>query len=165
VRATGVFWNLLKGFHEHLSYYIFMKFPPSLLQYVPIYCSIYQHGIHHHLKLNGDTPRTGRPLFWVITPARHTIICVQREVSGIFYTISRMCNGHPKPQWNHVRKTQWPAKSSFSYYSVSKPGSRRWMKNMMLGLLLRFPRSGFQTRPLKFPDRSCRSQVTFSLHK
>jgi len=35
--------------------------------------------LHHHLKLNGATPRTGRPLFWVITPFMHTPICVPTE--------------------------------------------------------------------------------------
>ena len=41
--------------------------------------------LHHHLKLNGDTPRTGRPLFWVISPDTHTPICVQRDKGGEGY--------------------------------------------------------------------------------
>jgi len=31
--------------------------------------------LHHNLKLYETTPRTGRTLFWVTTPLKHTPIC------------------------------------------------------------------------------------------
>ena len=31
--------------------------------------------LHHNLKLYESTPRTGRTLFWVTTPLKHTSIC------------------------------------------------------------------------------------------
>jgi len=65
--------NLLKGFHEHLLFSIFIKFPPSLLNYLCICGSIYHHGtpLYHHLNINGATFRTGRPLLWVTNPLIH----------------------------------------------------------------------------------------------
>ena len=39
--------------------------------------------LHHHLKLNGATPRTGRPLLWGTTPLRHTPIGVREEEWGV----------------------------------------------------------------------------------
>ena len=78
-------------------YCIFMKIPPSLLHFVYMAAPITMATpVHHRLKLNEATPRTGRLLFCVITPVRHTPICVptadkEREEGGggIFYTISR----------------------------------------------------------------------------
>ena len=70
------------GFHEQLVFCICMKSPSLLFNYVSVAASISMATpLHHHLKLNGATPRTGNSLFWV-TPLRHTTICVHTGVLG-----------------------------------------------------------------------------------
>ena len=61
-------WRML-GFHEQLVFCICMNSPPLLLNYVSVAASISTATpLHHHIKLNGATPRTGKPLFWVTSP-------------------------------------------------------------------------------------------------
>jgi hypothetical protein len=55
---------------------IFMKSTSSILNYVSVAASITMATpLHHNLKLYESTPRTGRTLFWVTTPLKHTPIC------------------------------------------------------------------------------------------
>ena len=76
-------WRML-GFHEQLVFCICRKSPPLLLNYVSMAASISMATpLHHHLKLTGATPRTGKPLFCVTSPLRHTPICVLREEWGV----------------------------------------------------------------------------------
>ena len=95
--------------------------------------------IHHHdnispsspitLKLNGATPRTGKPLFWVISPESYTPICVQRarrrqeKYSCCRPHFCRLKHAHPPHTALMIpaRKTPRPAKSSLSYYSGTPP--------------------------------------------
>ena len=40
--------------------------------------------LHHHLKLNRATPRTGKQLFWVTSPLRHTShLCTEGGVGRV----------------------------------------------------------------------------------
>ena len=67
---------------------ILRKFPPSLHNYVSVVASITMATpLHHDLKLNGATPRTGRPMF---------PICVQieRGRGGILDTLA--------DKWTHL---------------------------------------------------------------
>ena len=78
-RAPGECWVSLKNWF----FCIFMKSPPSLLNNVSVAASISMAtSLHHPLKLNGATPRTGRSLVWVTNPLRNTPVCVLSEEWG-----------------------------------------------------------------------------------
>ena len=96
-------WRIL-GFHEQLVFCICTNSPPLLLNHVPVAASISMATpLHHHLKLTRATPRTGKPLFWVTSPLRHTgyrgtPICVLREVWGLKFTF--LCQTIPIPLYS-----------------------------------------------------------------
>ena len=73
VSHVGFPWTLVTlYFHEIAS------LTPLLYAYVAASITMAA-PFHHHLKLNGATPRTRRPLFWVTTPLRTTPNCKHRE--------------------------------------------------------------------------------------
>ena len=69
VIAHGAFWISCRASMKICCYFVFMKSPPSLLNYVYVVAFITMATpLHHHLKFNGATSRTRRPLFLVISP-------------------------------------------------------------------------------------------------
>ena len=71
------------GFQELLVFCTYLHEIPSprFLNYVSVAASTYQHG-NTSPSSPKATPRTGKPLFWVTSPLRHTPICVLREEGG-----------------------------------------------------------------------------------
>ena len=74
--------NLMYVFHEHLLFSIFMKSPPSLLNYGCICGSIFPSSP----KAQWSHTQNRSLLFWVTTPLRHTPICVEGKIILLHFT-------------------------------------------------------------------------------
>ena len=109
---------LMYGFHEHLMYgtstSLYFHEISSLTIYLFMAVSITMAtSLHHYLKLNGATPRTGTPLFWPFLLSGRFVYRVREGWEG-GWNILQTKNAWlpPTALMIPVRKTRQPAKSS-----------------------------------------------------